>query len=390
MTEKHHCPDCRWLETRVDLDDGLNYSCQKGNLKAGAPVLTRTPCRDFSLDETAVSVDRKASRSGRTPAHGTRANPPYSPFLKAADTDGFRAFNRDEKELRPVPKIMGEHEAVKRFIKDGDYIGFELYGTVRCPLSIVREVVRQGRKRLRLLGQGLIDVDLLVASGCISALDLAYVGYEAYGLSPVLRRAVEKGKLKAREWSNGALAWRLKAAGMGLPFLPTRSMLGSDTLKSSGVRTMRDPYTGIQVALLPALQLDCAVIHVHRADVNGNCQIDGITGFAPDIARAAKRLIVTAEEIVDEAVIRRTPERTIIPFYLVDAVVHAPFGAHPGETCGLYRRDEEHIKAYLKAIATEEGTRAFLDEWVNGLPDHMAYRRKVGLDRLEGLRHARP
>ncbi|MDE2291517.1 MAG: CoA transferase subunit A, partial [Elusimicrobia bacterium] len=313
------------------------------------------------------------------------ASAPASPFLQPPDPDGFRAWNRDMKELRPVPKIMSEHEAVRRFVMDGDYVGFELYGTVRCPLSIVREIVRQGKRRLRLLGQGLMDVDLLVAAGLVAAMDLAYVGYEAHGLSPVLRRAVEKGGLETREWSNGALAWRLKAAAMGVPFLPTRSMLGSDTLRSSGAATMRDPYSGIQVALLPALHPDCAVVHVHRADVYGNCQIDGVSGFAPEIARASRRLIVTTEHVVDEEVIRSRPERTVIPFYLVDAVVHAPYGSHPGETCGVYRRDEEHLKAYLEAIRTEEGARAYLDEWVSGVPDHMAYRRKVGLDRLEGL-----
>lgn len=362
----HTCPDCRWLETRVDLDDGLNYACSKGTLKAGMPILNRAPCREFVLADVAAPSVRHA-----------RSAPPVQ--------DAFRAGGRGKGERAAKPKIMSEHEAVRRFVKDGDYIGFELCGAVRCPLSIVREVIRQGRRGLRLLGQGLMDVDLLVAAGLVSAVDLASAGSEIYALSPILRRAVEDGGLKAQEWSSGALAWRLKAAGMGVPFLPTRSVVGADVLKSSGVRTMIDPYTGVQVALLPALQLDCAFVHVHRADVNGNCQLDGSTGYACEIARAAKRLIVTAEEIVDEEVIRSAPERTIIPFYLVDAVVHAPFGSHPGETGGRYRRDEEHMTAYLAAIATEEGTRAYIEEWVSGLPDHMAYRRKAGFERLEGL-----
>lgn len=371
---KHTCPDCRWLEERVDLDEGLNFACAKGRLGSGSALLTRTPCRDFAAP-------------ARPPARRHRAAParPWSPFLQTPDPDGLRAWNRDRKELLPRPKIMTEHDAVRRFVKDGDYVGFELYGTVRCPLSIVREVIRQGRRRLRLLGQGLMDVDLLIAAGAVAALDLAYVGYESHGLSPVLRRAVEKDGLPAKEWSNGALAWRLKAAAMGLPFLPTRSMLGSDTLRSSGVSTMRDPYTGVAVALLPALSPDCAVVHVQRCDVFGNSQIDGVLGFAPEIARAAKRLIVTTEEIVRPEFIQSAPERTVIPFYLVDAVVYAPFGAHPGETCGIYRRDEEHVAAYLAAIATADGTRAYLDEWVHGLPDHWAYRRKVGFERLAGL-----
>lgn len=377
---KNTCPDCRWLENRVDFDDGLNFACRRGHLPKDAALLDRRPCKDFALaDEVAVG-GRAKGPSAPTAVRLT------GPFLQPPDTDAFRAHNRDRKTLTPSPKIVDEHQAVKRFIKDGDYVGFELYGTVRCPLSVVREMIRQRKRRLRVLGQGLMDVDFLLAAKLVSALDLTYVGYEAYGLSPVLRRAVEKDGVQVREWSNGALAWRLKAAAMGVPFLPARSMLGSDTLKSSSISTMRDPYTGIQVALLPALHPDCAVIHVHRADVNGNCQIDGITGFAAELARAAKRVIVTAEEIVGEEVIRKSPERTIIPFYEVDAVVHAPYGAHPGETCGLYKRDEAAIRDWLGAIADEAGTKAYLDKWVSGVPDHAAYRKRVGRDRLEGLR----
>lgn len=376
----HTCPDCRWLETRVDFDDGLNFACRRGHLPPDAPLLGRTPCKDFAVSEAVGAPPRAKGRGLPKTVKLT------GPFLQNPDPDGFRAHNRDRKTLTPAPKIMDEHEAVRRFIKDGDYVGFELYGTVRCPLSVVREMIRQRKRRLRVLGQGLMDVDFLLAAGLVSALDLTYVGYEAYGLSPVLRRAVEKDGVSVREWSNGALAWRLKAAAMGVPFLPARSMLGSDTLKSSGVQTMRDPYSGVQVALLPALHPDCAVIHVHRADVNGNCQVDGITGFAAELARAAKRVIITAEEIVDPAVIQKTPERTIIPFYEVDAVVHAPFGAHPGETCGLYRRDEAAIRDWLGAIADEAGTKAYLEKWATGVPDHAAYRRRVGRERLEGLR----
>jgi hypothetical protein len=128
-----------------------------------------------------------------------------------------------------------------------------------------------------------------------------------------------------------------------------------------------------------------AVIHVHRADKFGNCQIDGISGFAVEMSRACKRLIVSAEEIVDTEVFREKPERTVIPYFLVDAVVPAPFGAHPGETCGL-PRDEEAIRDWLGAIADEAGTKAYLAKWVSGVPDHAGYRRRVGRDRLEGLR----
>jgi hypothetical protein len=154
---QHTCPDCRWLETRVEFDDGLNFACRRGHLPQGAPILGRTPCKDFGLSEEVLSAGRPKAKAA--PRGAVRLT---GPFLQDPDPDAFRAHNRDRKTLSPSPKIMDEHQAVKRFIKDGDYVGFELYGTVRCPLSIVREVIRQGKKRLRLLGQGHMDVDLLV------------------------------------------------------------------------------------------------------------------------------------------------------------------------------------------------------------------------------------
>ncbi|MEK9146515.1 MAG: CoA-transferase [Elusimicrobiota bacterium] len=311
------------------------------------------------------------------------------PLLQEPDVEGFRHWMRDNKDLSLKPKVMSEAEAVKRFIHDGDYIGFELYGSVRCPLSMVREVVRQGKKRLRLAGQGLMDVDFLVAAGLVEAMDITYVGYEAYGISPILRRAAESGTLTLVEWSNAALAWRFKAAAMGVPFLPARSMLGTDTFRYSAAKRMKDPFTGISLTLLPALILDCGVVHVHRADRYGNCHLDGITGFALEMARASKRLIISAEEIIETDEIRSRPEKTAIPFYLVDAVVHAPFGAHPGETCYLYERDEPHIRRYLDAVRTEQGTKDYLDKWVHGVESHAKYLELVGTERLKELSKGR-
>lgn len=306
-------------------------------------------------------------------------------LLAAPDVEGFRHWLRKNKDLSLRRKVLSERDAVRLFVKDGDYIGFELYGTVRCPLSVAREIVRQRKRRLKLVGQGLMDVDFLVAEGLVSALDLAYVGYEAYGLSPVLRRAVEGGKLRLTEWSNGAIAWRMKAAAMGVPFLPCRSMLGSDTFKHSAAKRIKDPFTGMALAALPALILDCGVVHVHRADIYGNCQLDGITGFALEMARASKRLIISAEEIIESDEIRSRPEKTAIPFYLVDAVVHAPFGSHPGETCYLYERDEPAIREYLRAVATAPGAKAYLDKYVHGVADHNAYLDLIGRRRLAAL-----
>jgi hypothetical protein len=160
-------------------------------------------------------------------------------------------------------------------------------------------------------------------------------------------------------------------------------MLGTDTLRYSSAKVVECPFTGQKLALLPALILDVGLIHVHRADRYGNAQIEGISGFAHEMARASKRLIISAEEIVPTDEIRKYPDRTAIPYYLVDAVVHAPFGSHPGEMPYAYCRDEPEIKAWVDAADTEEGARAYLQEWVYDLPDHQAYLDKVGRDRLD-------
>jgi len=307
-------------------------------------------------------------------------------LIQPPDMNAFREWNRTQKSRRLVDKLMSEQEAIRRFVYDGCYIGTELYGTVRCPMSLVREVLRQGFKGLRVCGQGVTELDLWLAAGVVKTLDITYIGLEVYGTSSALRRAVESGQVEqVVEWSNAGLSWRFKAAAMGVPFIPVRSMLGTDTLKYSAAKVVKCPFTGEKVALLPALILDVGLMHVHRADRYGNCQVEGITGFGFEFARACKRLIVSAEEIVPTDEIRKYPDRTLVPYYLVDAVVHAPFGSHPGEMAYVYCRDEPEIKAWVEASKTEEGARAYLQEWIYDLPDHQAYLEKVGRERLERL-----
>lgn len=299
-------------------------------------------------------------------------------LLQAPDIDGLRRWNRERKSMALEDKLMSEGDAVERCIADGDYIGFELYGTCRAPMSIVREIVRQGRSHLRLVGQGLQDVDFLVAAGMVDAMDITYNAYEVHGLSNVLRRAVEKKGLKLVEWSNAGIAWRFKAAAMGVPFLPIKSMLGTDTFTRSAGKVVDDPFGNGRVMLLPALVVDCAIIHVHRADRYGNCMLEGISGFALEIARASKKVLISAEEIIDTDEIRRYPDRNVIPYFLVDAVVHAPFGSHPGEMPYLYGRDEPGIMEFLADAKTEEGTQAHLDKYMRKVPNHEAYLELIG------------
>jgi glutaconate CoA-transferase subunit A len=307
-------------------------------------------------------------------------------LIQPPDMNAFREWNRTQKSRKLTDKLMTEAEAVERFVYDGCYIGTELYGTVRCPMSLVREVARQGIKDLKVAGQGVTELDVWLAASMVKALDITYIGLEVYGTSSALRREVESGRVeKVVEWSNGGITWRFKATAMGVPFIPVRAMLGTDTLKYSAAKVVECPFTGEKVALLPALILDVGLIHVHCADRYGNCQIEGISGFSVEMSRAAKRLIVSAEEIVPTEEIRKYPDQTVIPYYLVDAVVHAPFGSHPGEMAYRYCRDEPEIKAWVEAAKTDEGARAYLQEWIYDLPDHQAYLNKVGQERLDRL-----
>jgi glutaconate CoA-transferase, subunit A len=308
------------------------------------------------------------------------------PLLTPVDLDGFRQWNR-QKSTALIDKRMSEQEAVEKFVSDGSYIGFELYGTVRCPMSLTREIVRSGKKNLRLAGQGVHEVDLLLGNHQIEAIDFTYIGLEVFGISSNVRRAIESGEVKTVvEWSNAALTWRMKATAMGVPFVATRSMLGSDTLKHSAACVVECPFSGEKVVLLPALILDTAFIHVNRADKYGNCQVDGISGFAFEMARATKRLVISTEKIVDGEEIRSAPDQTIIPYYLVDGVVEAPFGSWPGEMSNCYERDDQHYKDFLKAQQSEEGMDQYLKEWVLDLPNHQALIEKIGLDNLNSLK----
>jgi len=306
-------------------------------------------------------------------------------LFQSPDMNAFREWNRKHKSKALLDKLMTEHEAISRFVCNGAYIGMELYGTVRAPMSLLRELIRQGHTDLGVVGPGVLNWDFLLTAGQVRTMDITYNGLEVYGTSQVLRREIEAGRVKTMEWSNGAFSWRLKATAMGVPFIPVRAMLGTDTFKHSTAKVVKCPFTEQKIALLPALILDIGLIHVHRADRYGNAQVDGISGFAAELARASKRLIISAEEIVPSEEIRRHPDRTIIPYYLVDAVVHAPFGSHPGEMVYYYERDEGRIKEWVEASKTEVGAQAYLDKYVYSIKNHEEYLALHDKARLDAL-----
>jgi 3-oxoacid CoA-transferase subunit A/glutaconate CoA-transferase subunit A len=213
------------------------------------------------------------------------------------------------------------------------------------------------------------DVDLLIGAGCVNKIEVAYAfGHELRGLSPAGRRAVETGQCKVvAEISNAGYQWRFLAGMMGIPFIPSRNMLGTDTLKHSACKVVEDPWSGKPVCLIPAAHPDVAMFHVPRCDMYGNARIDGIIVEDFELARAARRVIVTTEEIVDTEVIRAEPCRTVIPFYVVDAVCEVPYGAHPTRMPYLYFFDEEHIGEWLDLSQTPAGTQAYFEKYVFGV-----------------------
>src|SRR5436190_14271883 len=251
--------------------------------------------------------------------------------------DHARAFFAS-KPRAVVDKTATVAEAVARLVADGDYLAIGGFGADRIPTAVVHEIVRQGKQRLRFAGHTAThDFQVLCAGNglgrgkLLSAVDIAYVvGLEARGLSPHARRVLESGEVECTEWSNYTLAVRFMAAAMGLPFLPARSLLGTDTFRHSAARAIACPFTGETLAAIPALYPDVAAIHVHEADRYGNCRIRGTTVADLDLARASKTLIVTCERLVPDEEIRRDPTQTVIPFWCADAVCEVPFGSYPG------------------------------------------------------------
>jgi acyl CoA:acetate/3-ketoacid CoA transferase alpha subunit len=297
------------------------------------------------------------------------------------DPDENRAWVREHKSRGLMDKRMNVQEAVTRFVKDGDYLAIGGFGHVRVPMSIVYEIIRQGRKNLTIAGKTAVhDMDLLIGGGCVSKVECAYAfGHELRGLSPAGRRAVESGQVKvAAEISNGGYQWRFLAGMMGIPFIPTRNMAGTDTFEKSSAKQIRDPWSGKPVTLVPAAYPDIALFHVPRCDKYGNAQIDGILVEDFELARAARRVIITAEEVIDNDEIRRKPDRTAIPFYVVDAVCEVPYGAHPTLMPYQYYFDEAHIWEWLTLAKTVEGVQQYFEKYVFGVADFQEYLEKVG------------
>jgi glutaconate CoA-transferase subunit A len=288
-----------------------------------------------------------------------------------------------------MDKLCSLSTAITRHVHDGDLLycaGF----THLIPFAAGHEMIRQKRRNLT-LARATPDLiyDQMVAAGCASKVIFSYMGNPGVGSLRILRSEMEGGRLEWEEFSHFGMISRLQAGASGLPFMPMNQTAACDLERSNpAYQRVTDPYSGKEVIVLPPLNPDVAIVHVQRADAAGNAQIWGIIGEQKEAAFAASRVIITAEEIVSGDVIRSDPNRTVIPEFIVDAVCHVPYCAHPSYTQGYYDRDNPFYLAWDRISESRQAVQEYLDEWVFGLPDRSAYWEKLGEEAHARLRVA--
>lgn len=281
-----------------------------------------------------------------------------------------------------MSKLVTMQQAIARHVDDGATVVIEGF-THLISFAAGHEIIRQRKRDLTLcrLTPDLI-YEQMIAAGCARKLVFSWAGNPGAGPLYALRRAVEQGipqPLELEEYSHFGMVARFQAGAARLPFLPLRSFTGSDLPKvNPQIRQVECPYTGERLGTVPSLNPDVAIIHVQRSDVSGNCQVWGLLGVQKEAAFAADQVIVVAEEIVDEAVIRADPNRTLLPGFIVSAVVHEPWGCHPSFAQGFYDRDNDFYVAWREISQDSAKLSSWLDEWVYGVTDRTQYAVKLG------------
>lgn len=285
-----------------------------------------------------------------------------------------------------MSKLCSLPEAIAEYVHNGDILycaGF----THLIPFAAGHEIIRQKRRNLT-LARATPDLiyDQMVAAGCAKKLIFSYIGNPGVGSLRIVRNELEAGRLEWEEYSHFGMISRLQAGAAGLPFIPMNQTAATDLEKNNpNIRRVTDPYTGVEVITVPPLHPDVAIIHVQRADKNGNSHIWGIIGEQKEVAFAARHVIITAEEIVDESVIRSDPNRTLIPELIVSAVCHVPHCAHPSYTQGYYDRDNLFYLNWDKISEDPARVQAWLEEWVYGVKDAAEYWQKLGSETHQRL-----
>ena len=272
-------------------------------------------------------------------------------------------------------------QLVADLVADGDTIFLGGFGHA-VPFALGHELIRAGKRDLTICRSGAdILADQLIAAGCVSNVIFGWIGNPDVGISHAFRRAVADGSIDYEEWTNWSMVLRLEAARMGVPFLPSRVLLAGDgPSQLADLANVECPYTGEVLSAIPALEPDVALVHAQRADAQGNVQLWGVIGDTVAGALASKRIIVSVEEIVDPDVLRRDPNRTVLPAHRVSAVVEVPWGAHPSYVQGHYTRDDDHYLAYDQESRTPAGAEQHLARWVS--TDRATYLSMIDRDRL--------
>jgi glutaconate CoA-transferase, subunit A len=289
-----------------------------------------------------------------------------------------------------MSKLRTLHEAIERDVQDGMTIAMGCALESLIPFAASHEIIRQNRKNLTLVAPiSDMQFDQLIGAGCVKKIIASWVGNVAAGLGHNYRRAAESGiprPIEIEEHSNFTIGLSLQAGAMGVPFLPTRTIQGSDFAESEQFSRMHCPFTGERLIAVRAICPDLTILHVQRADSDGNAHVWGNFGVMREAALAARKVIVTCEEVVDHAVILSDPNRTVIPGFVVSSVVAQPLGAYPSPTQGYSRRDDEFYFEYHRATRTREGFERWLREWVLDLADHETFLDRLGKQRIETLR----
>lgn len=287
-----------------------------------------------------------------------------------------------------MSKLVTMREAVASLVSDGASVALGLQMEQNIPFAAGHEIIRQKKRGLRLIGP-ISDIlfDQMIAGGCVSEIVAAWVGNVMMGSAYNFRRAAESGAVKVFNMTNFSIALGLQAAAMGVPFIPTRTAMGSDVPKGNHFYYgIFSPFEGKEPLLaVRAINPDVTIVHAQRADAEGNAHNWGSFGVMLEAVRAAKHVIVVAEEIVDPDVIASDPNRTVIPGFLVSAVVECPYGAHPSPVQGYYKRDDAFFREYHQQTKTQAESAAWLERWVHGVAECEQYVELLGGARVEAL-----
>ena len=305
-------------------------------------------------------------------------------------------------------KVISLSNAVENYVKDGSSLSIGGFTINRNPMAAVYEIIRQKKQHLHVFahsnGPG---IDELIGGGCVKRLEIAYAGSGRFASTCIrFKRAVQNNTIEVEDYTNYQMSLRFLAGSMGVPFLPTRSSLGTDIINKWGFsRDMRaeapdlpdkklvvmdnpfDSWTGVKkLVLVPAVNPDVTIIHAQKADSKGCTRIEGLSFADIEQAKAAKSVIVTCEDLVDSSFLKKTPDANQLPPFCVDAVVHVPFGAYPTACFNWYDYDPEFLTKYKKAASDDDLYEAYRNEYILGTSDHEDFLKKACKGRLDAIK----